>query len=123
MHANLLVLQYQLDVDIFAHRRRQVPQFELRDFFGQILRFLIVDIPHAPEHGIEADSFIYAAIKQVKISEPATDHCRINYYEDLGPTELVDLDQVKCVIGRIMDRGKWAIIDRSKSLAQVHIVS
>jgi hypothetical protein len=123
MHANLLVLQYQLDVDKFAHRRRQVPQFELRDFFGQILRFLIVDIPHAPEHGIEADSFIYAAIKQVKISEPATDRCRINYYEDLGPTELVDLDQVKCVIGRIMDRGKWAIIDRSKSLAQVQIMS
>ena len=120
MPANLLVLQYQLAVDKFAHQRHRAPEFELQDFFGQILRFLIVNIPHSPEHGIEADSFMYAVIKQVKISESSTNHCRINYYEDMGPVALVDLNQVKCVVGRIMDRGKWAIIDRSKSLAQVH---
>jgi hypothetical protein len=118
MHINLLVLQYQLAVDKFAHLPHRAPEFELQDFFGQILRFVIVDIPHSPIHEIEADSFIYALINQVKISETATNQCRINYYEDLGPTEFVDLNQVKCIVGRIKDRNKWSIIDRSKLLAQ-----
>ena len=118
VHINLLVLQYQLAVDKFAHLPRRAPEFELQDFFGQILRFVIVDIPHSPIHNIEADSFIYAFINQVKISELATNQCGINYYEDLGPTEFVDLNQIRCVVGRIEDRGRWSIIDRSKLLSQ-----
>ena len=107
----VLVLQYQLAVDKFAHLPRRAPEFELRNFFGQILLFLIINIPPSPKHQINANSFMYAVIKQVKISEPATGQCRINYYEDLGPVVLVDLNQVKCTVGCIMDHGKWAIID------------
>jgi hypothetical protein len=118
MHINLLVLQYQLAVDKFAHLPCRAPEFELQDFFRQILRFVIVDIPHSPIHEIKADSFIYALINQVKISETATKQCRINYYEDLEPTEFVDLNQVKCIVGHIKDCNKWSIIDQSKLLAQ-----
>ena len=110
------MFQYQLATDQYACQQYQTPEFELQDFFGQILHFLVVNIPPSPEHSIEAESLIYAAIHEVKISEPAMDHCRINYYQDLRPTTLVDLNQVKCVVGRIRDRGKWAIIDRSGSL-------
>jgi hypothetical protein len=105
------MFQYQLDIDQYACRRNQTPEFELQDFFGQILCFLIINIPPSPEHSIEAKSFIYAAIHEVKISKPATDQHRINYYQDLGPTVLVDLNQVKCVVGHIRDHNKWAIID------------
>jgi hypothetical protein len=66
------------------------------------------------------DSFIYAAIHQANISEPATDHCGINYYQQLGPVVVVDLTSVQCVVGRIRDCNKWAIVDRSESLAQIH---
>ncbi|KAF8229154.1 hypothetical protein L208DRAFT_1288016, partial [Tricholoma matsutake] len=62
--------------------------------------------------------FIYAFINQVKISEPATNQCGINYYEDLGPMEFVDLNQIKCVVGRIKDHGRWSIIDQSRLLSQ-----
>ena len=119
MCINLLVLQYQLAVDKFAHLPCRAPEFELQDFFRQILRFVIVNIPHSPIHNIKAISFIYALIHQVKISELATNSCGINYYEDLGPTEFIDLNQVKCVVGRIKDRSKWSIIDRSKLLAHI----
>jgi hypothetical protein len=115
------VFQYQLAIDRYAHQRNRTPEFELQDFFGQILRFLIINIPPSPKHSIEAESFIYAAIHEVRISEPATDRCRINFYQHMGPTVLVDLNQVKCVVGRIWDRNKWAIIDRSGSLVQVHV--
>ena len=110
------MFQYQLAIDRYAHQRYWTPEFELQDFFGQILHFIVINIPPSPEHNIEAKSFIYAAIREVRISEPATDHCRINYYQDLGPTVSVDLNQVKCVVGRIRDRDKWAIIDQSGSL-------
>jgi hypothetical protein len=77
-------------------------------------------MPASPEHEITADSFIYTTTKQAKIMEPATDHCRINFYEELGPVEMVDLNQVKCVVGCIWDCGKWAIIDQTDSLVQTH---
>ncbi|KAI0289703.1 hypothetical protein B0F90DRAFT_1641478 [Multifurca ochricompacta] len=111
-------VQYQLAVDKFAHLPHRAPEFHLQDFFGKILCFVIVDIPHSPIHNIKADSFIYAFISQVKISEPATNQCGINYYKDLGPTEFVGLNQIKCVVGCIKDCGKWSIIDQSRLLAQ-----
>ena len=118
MHINLLVLQYQLAVDKFSHLRCRAPEFELQDFFGQILRFVIVDIPHSPIHKIKADSFIYALINQVKISEPTTNESGVNYYKDFGPKEFINYNQIKCVVGQIKDHSKWSIIDCSKLLAQ-----
>jgi hypothetical protein len=111
VHINLLILQYQLAVDKFAHLPHRTPEFEWQDFFGQILRFIIVDIPHSPIHNIEANSFVYTFINQVKISELATNQCGINYYEELGPMEFVDLNQIQCVVGCIKDCGRWSIVD------------
>jgi len=54
------------------------------------------------------------------------DHAGTNFYGLLyqatgsGPIVFIDLDQVQCVIGRILDRGKWAIVDRSSSVAQIY---
>jgi hypothetical protein len=119
MCINLLVLQYQLAIDKFTHLPCRAPEFELQYFFGQILHFIIVNIPHSPIHNIKADSFIYALINQVKILELATNSCGINYYENLGPTEFIDLNQVKCVVGCIKDCSKWSIINQSKLLAHI----
>ena len=115
------MFQYQLTINRYARQQNWAPEFELQDFFGQILHFLIINIPFLPEHSIEAESFIYAAIHEVRISEPATDHCRMNYYQHMGPMVLVDLDQVKCVVRCIWDHNKWAIIDWTESLLQVHV--
>ena len=105
------MFQYQLAIDRYAHQQNWAPEFELQDFFGQILCFLVINIPPSPEHSIEAESFIYTAIHKVRISEPATDCCKINYYQHMGPMVLVDLNQVKCVVRHIWDHNKWAIID------------
>ena len=116
-------LQYQLAIDKFAHQPCRVPEFELQDFFGQVLLFITINIPSFPKHGIQPNTLAYAIIKHAKISEPATDHYMINHYKDLGPKEFVDLSQVKCIVGCIMDHGQWAIVDRNKSLAHVHTSS
>ena len=88
-----------------------------------MLRFIVVNIPQSLHHGIEAQSLVYAVIDEVKI----LDHgIRTNsyghglFYQATGPIAFIDLNQVQCVIGRILDRGKWAIVDRSTSVAQIY---
>ena len=112
-------IQYQLAVDKFAHQPRQEPQFKLQDFFGQVLRFIVVNVPESIDHGIETQSLVYAVIDEVKVLDHGTSFYG-RLYQDTGPIVIVDLNQVQCVIGRILDRGKWAIVDRSTSVAQIY---
>ena len=122
-------MQYQLLVDIYAHVQRKKSKFELRNLFGQLLRVFVVDIPEAlrgaegaeelDEEGadLQPTQWIYTVIRSVKISE--MDSFGINYYEETGEIEIVDLEMVQCVVGRIRDRNRWAIVDRSRSSVQL----
>jgi hypothetical protein len=40
----------------------------------------------------------------------------IYYYKNFGVDEIVDLSMLECVVGRIRDRGEWAIVDRSNNV-------
>jgi hypothetical protein len=102
-------------VDKFAHQRRRTSEFELRDFYGQLLRLLIINIPESQNDRVHPQTLVYALIKSVKLIDSTADG--IKYYENFGSMEFVDLNQVKCVVERIMDRGRWAIVDRSTSFA------
>jgi hypothetical protein len=42
------------------------------------------------------------------------------FYQATGPTVIIDLNQVQCVVGQIFDQGKWAIVNRSTSVAEIH---
>ena len=105
-------------VDKFAHQRRRKSHFELCDFYGQLLRLIIISVPESQNDQIQPQTLVYALIKSVKVINPTSNG--IKYYEEFGSMEFVDLNQVKCVIGRIMDRGRWAIVDRSTSSARMH---
>jgi hypothetical protein len=87
-----------------------------------VLRFIVVNIPLSIDHGIEAQSLIYAVIDEVKVLDQAYGGTKLygRFYQATGPIVFVDLDQVQCVIGRIFDRGKWAIVDRSTSVAEIY---
>ena len=60
----------------------------------------------------EPTTLILAVIQEVKAK--LTDG--IYYYKNFGLDEVVDLDTIQCVVGRIQDRGKWALIDQSNSM-------
>jgi len=95
---------------------------ELRDFFGRVLQFFVLDVPSIPNHSITATRIIYAVIRQLKITRIIERPLRICYFkDDSGPIEMVDLDQIQCLVGRIYDRHEWAVVDRNASLAPVHI--
>lgn len=122
VHIDLFSFKYQLLVDKFAHQRRRTSKFELHNFYGQLLRLLIVSIPESQDDQIQPQTLVYALIKSVKLINPTVDG--IKYYEDFGPMEFVDLNQVKCIIGRIMDCGRWAIVDCSTSESSaIHVTT
>jgi hypothetical protein len=54
-------------------------------------------------------TLILAVIQQVK----ATLRNGLYYYKDFGADEVVDLNTVQCVVGRVKDRSEWTIVDRS----------
>ena len=72
-----------------AHQPCQAPQFELQDFFGQVLRFIVVNIPHSIDHEIEAQSLVYAVINEVKVDHGTNFYGR--FYQATGPIVVVDL--------------------------------
>ena len=82
------------------------------------LHFIVVNIPLSLDHGIEAQSLVYAVIDEIKILDHGSGTNL--FYQATGPIIFIDLNQVQCVIGRILDRGKWAIVDRSTSVAQIY---
>ena len=92
-------------VDKFAHQRRRTSELVMHDFYGQLLRLLIISVPESQNNQIQPQTLVYALIKSVKLINPTTAG-GIKFYEGFGSMEFIDLDQVKCVIGRIMDRGR-----------------
>ena len=108
------LLQYTQFVDQNAHHLKKAPDFEEQNFFGQLGRILILELPTAQKlHLTEPTTVIIAVIHKVKAKLMDS----IYYYEEFGADEVVDLETVQCVIGRIKDRGKWALIDQSDSVA------
>jgi hypothetical protein len=102
----IYLIQYQLAVDKFAHQPCQAPQFELQDFFGQVLHFLVVNIPPSLNHGIEAQSLVYAVINEIEVLDHGTN--LYHFYQATGSIVTIDLNQVQCVIG-------WILIEASDS--------
>ena len=108
------LLQYTQFVDRNIRHRRKTPDFEEQIFFGQLGHILILELPSAPKlHLAEPTTTIVAVILEVKAK--LTDG--IQYYKEFGVDEVVDLETIQCVVGRVEDRGKWALIDQSDSMA------
>ena len=60
----------------------------------------------------EPTTVIIALIREAK----ATLRNGIYYYKNFGVDEVVDLNVLQCVVGRIRDRDEWAVIDRSDNV-------
>lgn len=76
-----------------------------------------VEIAAISARNIPAHRVVLAVIRSVKIEE---DHPRldIHYYSEEGALDIVDVTTVQCLVGRVYDRGRWGIFDRSGSLSR-----
>ena len=108
------LLQYTQFVDRHAHNMRRTPEFKEKIFFGQLGRIVILKLPSAPKLNLAEPTTVIIAVTQ-EVKAKLTDG--LYYFKEFGLDKVVDLETIQCVVGRIQDRGKWALIDRSDSMA------
>ena len=111
-------------VDKYARRAHRQPEYELQTFYGRLEHIFVVQFkgrgPYPGRRQGDAHTLFLVAIRTCTLDQPdpqlqALDiHC----YSSEGPLHVVDIMSLQCLVGRIWDRNRWAIIDRSGSLAR-----
>ena len=88
-------------------------------FFGQIQSIVVIPIPRSKELKTnEPQDVCLAVIRQVHATLPnAQGVPPIPFYSQSGALDPVDIKSIQCVVGRVEDRGRWGLVDRSGPLA------
>ncbi|KAI0749180.1 hypothetical protein C8Q80DRAFT_1311190 [Daedaleopsis nitida] len=111
-------VRYEALMDLHTRNHGQESVYQPDTFYGQLRRILTVHLPPIPNssHTV-ATTLALAIIRECKIEEdhPMLD---IHYYSAEGALGVFDITTVQCLVGRIKDRGRWGIIDRSGSLSR-----
>ncbi|THH12489.1 hypothetical protein EW146_g7643 [Bondarzewia mesenterica] len=112
-------VRYEVLVDKHANKPRLAPLFEPKTFYGRLQHIFVVRLPTTADVGItRPETIVLAAITPCKI-EGHHDVLDIHYYSTESTTlSVVDLQCVQCVVGRIRDAQRWAIIDRNHHYAR-----
>ena len=115
--------QYTLLRDIYEHIPSRKPVFRGTEYFGQLKKILIVELSPATIPSITQPKRVVLAIIGPRETTNETS-LRIPYYAE--PTKVtpraVDMNTVMCLVGRIKDRGQWAIVDRSGDTARAEFI-
>ncbi|KAI0084430.1 hypothetical protein BDY19DRAFT_987551 [Irpex rosettiformis] len=110
-------IRYQLLVDKNARARHRDPSFTLQTFYGQLMHVVAAEIDAIPGRNIPPSRIVFGIIRSCKIEEhhPKLD---VHYYSEEGPVDVIDISTVQCLVGRVFDRGRWGIFDRSGLLSR-----
>jgi hypothetical protein len=88
-------------------------------FFGELQRIVKIDVLATLQLNLkEPQTLFFAIVKQCNVKQTNDGFWE---YTTLGGLEAVDIGLVQCVVGRVFDRGKWVIIDRSGDRAHANI--
>ncbi|KAF9042467.1 hypothetical protein BJ165DRAFT_1349583, partial [Panaeolus papilionaceus] len=110
---------YTLLVDVYARQKRCKPKFVPDEYFGQLKCTFAIVIPCSKQLGVKTPTAVVLALMQELKVYLRTNG--LHYYKKRGGEELVDMNTVKCVIGRVpCANGEWAVVDRS-DLAGVQV--
>jgi hypothetical protein len=87
--------------------------------FGQLETIFVVPLPAARQLGLMQPKTLLLALIRHAATRLKT-RLKIPYYEHLNSMDIVDVQTIQCVVGRVHVGGnRYAIIDRSGSLARV----
>ncbi|EPS95762.1 hypothetical protein FOMPIDRAFT_65211, partial [Fomitopsis schrenkii] len=115
---NASFVRYESLVDKFANQRNRPSVFELRTFYGELQHLFSIKL-QGPTVSERPEMILLAGIRTCKLDNRAPPGgLDIHYYTTEGQYEVVDVNNVQCLVGRIRDREQWAIVDRSGSLAR-----
>ena len=99
--------------------RNKEPVFKGTEYFGQLKKILVTEVPPGIIPSITQPRRVVLAIISPRETTNETS-LGIPYYTE--PTKVtpraVDMNTLMCLVGRVMDRGRWAIVDRSGDMAR-----
>ena len=105
-------------VDKNARYPRRAIILEPCVFFGQLQHIFVIKLGPSPALNLtQKTSLILAAIRACANPQMKSDN-GIYYYSREGPLEVVDVNCVQCLVGRVKDGNEWAIVDRSEGHAR-----
>ncbi|TBU57391.1 hypothetical protein BD310DRAFT_821590, partial [Dichomitus squalens] len=120
---NASYVRYELFIDLLARQRNAPSIFRPQVFYGELQHIYLVNLSPIPSCGINTVTpILLAAIKTCNIDR--TDSTLdIHWYTSLGAVDFVDLETIQAVVGRVKDRGHFAIIDRNTvNLVSTHYI-
>jgi hypothetical protein len=87
-------------------------------FFGQLQHIFVISLCATPVLGLnQRTTLILAAIRTCYNPYVKGDN-GFYYYSHEGSLEVVDMNCVRCLVGRVKDSNEWDIIDRSENCAR-----
>lgn len=97
--------------------------FKATEYFGQLKSILAIEIPPGIISPIIQPKTLILAIIGTRDTTTETP-LKIPYYTEpkSATVSTVDMATLMCLVGRIEDRGRWAIVDRSGELARAEFV-
>ena len=116
---NILYLKYEATVDRNARFKNKEPEMVLETFFGELQRIIKIDLPVTRYLNLnEPQILFHATVRRCNAKKSRDGFWE---YTALGGPEAADTGLIQCVVGRIFDRGKWVIVDRSGARAHADI--
>jgi hypothetical protein len=110
--------QYEMLVDRNARYARRPVVLDSQIFFGQLQHIFVVSLPASlPLRLQQRTTIILAAIRTCSNLRMQSDN-GMHYYSREGHLEVVDMECVQCLVGRVKDGNEWAIVDRSEGCAR-----
>ncbi|KAH9847274.1 hypothetical protein C2E23DRAFT_742220 [Lenzites betulinus] len=111
-------VRYEVLVDQNARHRNLPIVLQPKTLYGQLQRIFEIQLsPLSPQDAAAPSPIILAAIHVCDIQR-SNNNLDIHYYTRMGRVDYVDITTIQCVVGRIKDRGQFAIIDRSGTLSR-----
>jgi hypothetical protein len=116
-------MQYSLLRDIYERRPHMPSVFEATEYFGQLKSILAIELPAGIVPSVVRPKMLVLAIIGTRDTTTETS-LKIPYYTEpkSATVSAVDMTTLMCLVGRIKDRSRWAIIDRSGNSARAEFV-
>lgn len=105
-------------MDKNARFPRRPVVLEKHTYYGELQYLFVVRLrPSTRLNLTEHTTIVLAAIRTCSIEE-THGTLDIQYYSKEGRLDVVDVSCVQCLVGRIRNGARWAVIDRSGNLAR-----
>jgi hypothetical protein len=91
-------------------------------YFGQLQHIFVIRLDPSPALGLSGKTTLILAAIRACADLQMKGEDNTYYYSREGHLEIVDMECVQCLVGRVKDGKEWAIVDRSDGCARPEFV-